>query len=147
MIWDAIVVIMMSLWLIHSNITFISFCLNHDTQRFVVIVEIFALQWINTKVLYNPSLCETCGKVWYSSCIIIKGPFHERIVHRNSNPMEISFRSHPSCGELIAMKFCKWHGSCFDMILYNSVVSKPNLPSNLNYNGKTLVKWVPEWEN
>ena len=37
--------------------------------------------------------------------------FHERFFLRNSNSTVISFRPHPSCGEVIAVKFCTWHDS------------------------------------
>ena len=43
---------------------------------------------------------------------ISRGPFHERFFHGNSNSMEISFCSHPSCSTVIAVKFCTWHDSC-----------------------------------
>ena len=47
--------------------------------------------------------CMICSEV-------IPGPFHD--VYRNSNSMEISFCSHPSCIGVIATQFCTWHESC-----------------------------------
>ena len=44
------------------------------------------------------------GYVW--------SPFHEWFFHHNSNSMEISFCSHPSCSEVITIKFCTRHDSC-----------------------------------
>ena len=35
----------------------------------------------------------------------------KQLFHCNSNLMEISFCSHPSCSNVIAMKFCTWHNS------------------------------------
>ena len=62
----------------------------------------------------------------------IRGPFYVRYFHGNSNSMEISFCSHPSCGEAIAIKCCTWHDSC-------AVVACAKLYSNtIPYNGVTL---------
>ena len=74
------------------------------------------------------------------------GPFHERYFHCNSDSMEISFCSYPSCKEMIAMKFCTWHDSFADMacakfcnnICYKALCSKNNFPLNLNDNGKIV---------
>ena len=60
-------------------------------------------------------------------------PFHKSFFQRNSNLLEISFCSHPSGSEVIAMKFCIWHDSsavvacakfCSDMITNNWVTVK-----------------------
>ena len=59
--------------------------------------------------------------------------FHEQFLHHNSNSMETSFCSHPTCGEVITMQFCTWHDSyavmaCAkfysDMIPYNGITLK-----------------------
>ena len=53
--------------------------------------------------------------------------FYEQFFHRNSNLMDDSFCSHPSCSKMVAMKFCTWHDSlpcakfCSNMIPYNGV--------------------------
>ena len=39
-------------------------------------------------------------------------PFHKRFFHCNSNSMENSLCCHPSCNEVVAMKFCTWQDSC-----------------------------------
>ena len=78
-------------------------------------------------------------------------PFHERVFHRNSVWMEISFYSHPSCNTVIVMKFCTCHASCdvvtcakacSDMFPYNGVTL--NLPSDLNHVGKSFVEGAPD---
>ena len=37
-----------------------------------------------------------------------RGPFHKQFFHCDSNSPAISFCSHQSCSEVIAMKFCTW---------------------------------------
>ena len=71
---------------------------------------------------------------WYETTIVTWSPFHKRFFHRNANSVEISFYSHPSCREVITMKFCTWQDSfavvpcaefCSDMIPCNGVTLKP----------------------
>ena len=59
-----------------------------------------------------------------------RSPFCEWFFHRKSNLMESLFYSHPSCNQVITLKFCTWHDSCdgmtcakfcSNMILYNGV--------------------------
>ena len=82
-----------------------------------------------------------------------RGPFHKRFSHRNSHSMENSFYSHPSCSNVIAMKFCAWHHNCAvmarakvcnDMIRHNGVTLNRFL-SNLNYDrklGREMGPWI-----
>ena len=58
------------------------------------------------------------------------GPFHERLFHRNSNSMDISFCSDPLYIWGVAMKLYTWHDMsavvacakvCSDMMPYNGV--------------------------
>ena len=44
--------------------------------------------------------------------ITSRAPFHSRFFHRNSNSMEITFRSHLDSNSVIVTKFCTWHDSC-----------------------------------
>ena len=44
-----------------------------------------------------------------------EGDFTNNFFHHISNSMEITFFSHPSCSEVIAMKSCTWHNWCADM--------------------------------
>ena len=53
---------------------------------------------------------------------ISRGPFHKRFFDCNTNLMEISFCSHPSCSQLITMKFCTWHDSSAVHHVQNFVV-------------------------
>ena len=69
--------------------------------------------------------------------------------------MEISSCFHPSCKQVLIMKFCAWHGSCTvvacakfcsEMIPYYGVTSKPNL-ENCSWNLRLvtlLAKWLPQ---
>ena len=77
-------------------------------------------------------------------------PFHEWFFHHNSNLMEILFCSHPSCNEVIAMKFCTGHDSCAvvgcakfcsDMMSYNGVTLKPIFHPIWITMEKSFVKW------
>ena len=61
------------------------------------------------------------------------GSFQKCFFHLNSNSMENSFCSHPSCREVIATKFCLGHNSgavvacakfCYDMTPQNVVTLK-----------------------
>ena len=81
------------------------------------------------------------------------GPFHDfqRFFHRNSNSVEISFCSHPSYNQVIAMKFYTWHDSCAvvacakfcsDIVPYSGVTLRLIL-SNLNYDGKIVYELGP----
>ena len=79
-------------------------------------------------------------------------PYDERFFHRNSHSMEISFCCHPSCVEVIAMKFCTWHDSCAgvpcaksysDLIPYHGVTLKQNFHRIWNTMEKSSVKWAP----
>ena len=63
--------------------------------------------------------------------------------------------SHPSCSEVIAIKFCTWHDSCIvvacakfcsDMIPYNGVTLKPIFHQIWITMGKFFVKWVPGYD-
>ena len=81
------------------------------------------------------------------------GPFHEWFFHWNSNLKENSFWSHPSCGEVIAMKFCTGHDSCAvlacakfcsNIIPYNGVTFKI-FHQNLHYNGKIIPEMGPSF--
>ena len=49
----------------------------------------------------------------------------------DENFKEISFSSHPSCNEAVAMKFCTWHDSC-------AVMACAKCCSNIPYNRVTL---------
>ena len=52
------------------------------------------------------------GDYEWNKTPVIRGAFHERFSHPNSNSIEISICSHPSYGKVIAMKFCTSHDSC-----------------------------------
>ena len=74
-----------------------------------------------------------------------------RFFHRNSNFREISFYSHPSCREVIAMKFCTWQDSfavmpcaqfCSDMIPCNGVTLKPVFHKIWITMKISFMKWV-----
>ena len=80
-----------------------------------------------------------------------RSPFYEHFFHRNSNSIENSFCSHPSCRKVITMKFCTWHNSCdvvacvqfhSEMISCNGVAPK----SNFHWISmeKSCVKWAPD---
>ena len=75
------------------------------------------------------------------------------IFHHNSNSMEISFHSHPSCCPVNAMKFCTWHDSCAivacakfysNKIPYKGVTLKTILNQIGSTMEKLFVKWAPE---
>ena len=78
------------------------------------------------------------------------GPISWLIFHSNST-LEISFCFHPSCGEVIALKFCTWHDSAVmarakfysDMIHYNKITLKPIFPRIWITMEKSFVKWAP----
>ena len=77
-------------------------------------------------------MAESC--TWHCwTPVMDQRPISPMIFHRNSNFMEISFCSHPSCSEMIAMEFCTWQDSCAvmacakfcsDVIPYNRVTLK-----------------------
>ena len=67
-----------------------------------------------------------------------RAPFHERFLHRNSNPINVSLCSHPSCITMIAMELCTWHDS-------TAVVACAKFRSDMiHYDGGTL-KQVSSW--
>ena len=66
--------------------------------------------------------------------------------------IEHSFYSHPSCSELVTMKFCTWHESCAVVAcakflqwcnLLQWSYAETNLPLNLNYVGKIINEMGP----
>ena len=80
-------------------------------------------------------------------------PFHKQFFHHHSNSLETSLSSHPSCTEVIAMKFCTLHDICavvarakfcINIIIYIRVTLKP-IFHQLNYDGKIFffLKWAP----
>ena len=98
--------------------------------------------------LGSPSSISSLGRTGALSRKI----FPERFFHPNSNWMDISFCSHPSCSEVIAMKFCTWHDSpaimtcakfCSNILPYNGVIRKLNSHRILITTEKSLVKWAP----
>ena len=62
------------------------------------------------------ALCYTIDMILQRYALIIVSQiwdsFHEQFFHCNSNLLEISFCSHSSCSEVIAMKFCTWLDNC-----------------------------------
>ena len=65
---------------------------------------------------------------------LTQGTTARTIFYCNSNFIEISFCSNPSCTEIITIKFCTWHDSCAvmpcaqfcsDIMSYNGVTLKP----------------------
>ena len=87
----------------------------------------------------------------YKSHNATRGSFLERFFHRKSNSMEISSRSHPSCKQAIALKFCTWHDICavvacanfWSVIIpFNGVTSKPSFHRILITMEKSFVKWA-----
>ena len=71
--------------------------------------------------------------------------------YRNSNSTEISFWSHPSCCEVIAMKFCMWYDSfavvacanfCSPMTPCNGVTLNPDFHQIWIKIEKRLLKWA-----
>ena len=84
------------------------------------------------------------GKQYIISPAIPKGshwPISRTIFHRNSNLMEISFRSHPSCREGIAMKLCTWHDGCA-VVQYDNLWLKKFHRIRITME-KSSVKWAP----
>ena len=47
-----------------------------------------------------------------------QGPISRTIFYGNSNLLKISFCSHPSCSEVIAVKFCTWHNQTAVLFLH-----------------------------
>ena len=78
-------------------------------------------------------------------------PFHERFFECNSNSMEISFCSQPSCGQAIIMEFWTWYDSCAVVVRINFLAiwyttmgnTEFDLLSNLNYDGKIVPEMGP----
>ena len=90
--------------------------------------------------------------VSYSLSVYIQRPTYEWFFHCNWNSMEISFCFHPSCSELIVIRFCKWHDSCAVMactkfcsimIPYNGVTLKPIFHPIWITMETSFVKWSP----
>ena len=97
--------------------------------------------------------------VWHKQGFIVfmqnmwnRGPFDERFSHWNSKLMEISFCSHPSCNEVIAMKFYTWPDSCTvmtytkissNMIHSNGVTLKPIFHRIWITMKNSFMKWAP----
>ena len=74
------------------------------------------------------------------------GRFHEWFFHRNSNSVQIYFRSHPGSNEVITTAVLSWHAQKFVGIwwpvteLYNNV----NFQLILNCDKKkSFMKWTP----
>ena len=98
--------------------------------------------------LGSPSSISSLGRTGALSGKI----FPERFFHRNSNWMDISFCSHPSCSEVIAMEFSTWHDSsavmpcakfCSNILPFNGVIQKLIFHRILITTEKSLVKWAP----
>ena len=92
---------------------------------------------------------------------VTQNPFHKRFFHCYSNSMDILFCSHPSCSEVIAIKFCTWHDSCavmacakFVVVWYptNGVILKPIFQrfelwwKNRSWNGTLCHINVEKWQ-
>ena len=114
----------------------------------------------NIGILSNS--CDTGGHFWlaipevllsfYATCLNIRCAFHAQFFLCNSNSMEISFCSHPSCSEVISVEFCTWQESCAVvasvkfcscMIPYTSVTLKPIFHQIWITIEKSFVKWPP----
>ena len=97
----------------------------------------YVSHWLGTNL--NWSLWIGKGKV---KVIHTRGSFHAEFSHCNSNSMEISFRSHPCCSEMIARKVCTWYNN-------HAVVACANFGSNtIPCSGVTLQPdfyriWIP----
>ena len=65
-----------------------------------------------------------------------RGPFQEWFFHHNSNSMEISFCSHPSYVEVIAIKFCKF--TTVVLLRYDILQWSYTISMDFNYNEKIV---------
>ena len=109
-------------------------------------LQIFELNFQNPYLPVNSSdLHSIIGYKYSSPSNVCQRPISQTIFHRNSNSMEISCCSHPSCSEVIVKEFCTWHDSCAvvacakfcsDIMPCNGVTRKTDFPSNLNCDGK-----------
>ena len=72
-----------------------------------------------------------------------QGPILRRLFHRNSNSMETSFCPHPSCSEVIAMKFCTAVFFFADSIQCNGITLKIIFHNIWITVEKSFVKWAP----
>ena len=64
--------------------------------------------------IYSPKACIPASTK-------TRGPFHKWFFHYDSNSMAILFCSHPSCSEVIALKFCTLHDSSLSCHVQNFV--------------------------
>ena len=85
-------------------------------------------------------------------CILIRGPFHKRFFHHNSNSMEISLSSNSITDDHIATKFGTCHDSpavvpcakyCSDHFISIWMGAKWNFHHIWIVMERLLVKWAP----
>ena len=117
----------------------------HSFQGFELWDHNAFVKWVpnNIFVVYN-------GNYPWHQHIETPGPI---FLYRNSNSIEISFRSHLDSNTVIATKFCTWHDSCAvvacakiccDLIASN-VITRWSFHRIWNAGKKSLVKRAPVW--
>ena len=96
----------------------VQFLVIRSQQIFAHATSIVIILWAK----FKPMLHWIWMKIkWYFNCGITiigemgprhRGPLHNKFFDHNSNSIEISSCSYPSCGWVITVKFCTCHDSC-----------------------------------